>query len=59
MGCNNKQVKCCFALAKLCWQHEPNRRRLVGLRAALVVTRVLNQHPLDLPVRVFLSVHSI
>ena len=54
-----KQVKCSFALAKLCWQHEPNRRRLIGLRAALVVTRVLNQHPTDLPVRVCLLFFSI
>ncbi|GAB5030728.1 ring finger [Nannochloropsis oceanica] len=46
------QVKCCFTLAKLAWQHPENRQRLVALKAALVVTQALKKHPVDVPVQV-------
>lgn len=45
------QVKCCFAIAKLAWQHAENRHRLVALKAALVVTQIFNKHPFDVAVR--------
>ncbi|TFJ86993.1 hypothetical protein NSK_001327 [Nannochloropsis salina CCMP1776] len=46
------QVKCCFAIAKLAWQHAENRHRLVALKAALVVTQIFNKHPFDVAIHV-------
>lgn len=44
-------TKACFALAKLSWQHIPNRQRLMGLGAPAIITRVMDRHPKSLPIQ--------
>jgi hypothetical protein len=34
------QLKTCFALSKLAWQHEENKRRCLELRAPVMLARV-------------------